>query len=59
MHGGSIQVKSKLGEGSEFLIRLPAKSTKEEVCKKDSLYEANIESISIEFSDIYSDVTPT
>ncbi|MBC2399220.1 sensor histidine kinase [Clostridium tetanomorphum] len=46
-------------EGSEFLIRLPAKSTKEEVCKKDSLYEANIESISIEFSDIYSDVTPT
>ncbi len=55
MHGGSIEVKSKLGEGSEFIIKIPARVLEKEQCEESSLYETNIERINIEFSDIYSE----
>lgn len=54
LHGGRIDVKSKFGEGSEFIITLPAVLTNE----KAAIYENNfndslVERIDIEFSDIY------
>lgn len=55
MHGGKITVKSKLGEGAEFIVTLPDKTLqegKEEVTQGD-FKERHIESINIEFSDIY------
>lgn len=55
MHGGSIQVKSKVGEGSEFIIKLPDVITEEKHNEESSTYETNIERINIEFSDIYSE----
>lgn len=56
MHSGEIIAKSRLGLGSEFLIRLPMKKVKEECYK--NVYENDIsaclvEKIKIEFSDIY------
>ncbi len=55
MHGGNISVKSKLGEGSEFIIRLPdimIPESNEQICSS-LLDEKNINRINIEFSDIY------
>lgn len=53
MHGGTIRVKSLLGEGSEFIINLPARSIDNaEVVKNNVIYEDDNEKISIEFSDI-------
>lgn len=57
MHGGSISIVSKLGEGSEFIIKLPVRILEEEPWEKGLLYQSNIESINIEFSDIYSNTT--
>jgi two-component system, OmpR family, phosphate regulon sensor histidine kinase PhoR len=55
MHGGTITVESKLGEGSNFIISLPDKRVENSKLKtviKDA--ESNyIERIGIEFSDIY------
>ncbi|WP_432667449.1 AAA family ATPase [Wukongibacter baidiensis] len=54
LQGGTISLKSKPGEGSEFIIELPvqelvAQDTIEEIAITDS----NKERIQIEFSDIY------
>lgn len=55
MHGGNISVKSKFGEGSEFIIRLPDLMIPEsdEQISSMILDEKNINRINIEFSDIY------
>ncbi len=55
MHEGNISVKSKLGEGSEFIIRLPDLTIPEsnEQISSSLLDEKNINRINIEFSDIY------
>ncbi|MBI6875112.1 ATP-binding protein [Clostridium aciditolerans] len=58
LHDGKIYVKSKVGEGSEFIIELPVTLVEE---KKDLEPESSykdmnskyIESVQIEFSDIY------
>lgn len=53
LHGGKIYVKSKLGEGSEFTVKIPVKVIDEKYNEEDFLHENNKEKISIEFSDIY------
>lgn len=55
MNGGEIHVKSKCGEGTEFIIQLPVKlvSEEDEVQIDDFAQEKNVEKIQIEFSDIY------
>lgn len=58
LHGGKISVKSKEGQGTEFIIHIPSKLVESEayvegVC--DAQIDGNcIEKISIEFSDIYN-----
>lgn len=53
--GGSISVKSKWGEGSEFIIKLPDVNIpeSEEQHTHQCLEEGYINKINIEFSDIY------
>lgn len=53
LHGGKIYVKSKLGIGSEFIIKIPVKVLDEKYNEEDFLYENNDEKINMEFSDIY------
>ncbi len=56
MHSGSIKVKSKVGEGSEFIVELPVRLTEEcdsKITDNISNYN-NIDKVLIEFSDIYS-----
>lgn len=58
IHGGNIKVKSKFGEGSEFIFELPVMVISEEEVKQ---YSENItlenkvliEKMNVEFSDIY------
>lgn len=55
MHGGNISVKSKCGEGTEFIIKLPnlkISESKEQISFSQS-EERYINRINIEFSDIY------
>jgi len=55
MHGGSITVSSKLGEGSKFIMELPVLIVGEEAnAAQNQAYQNNVERISIEFSDIYN-----
>lgn len=55
MHDGSINVNSNLGEGTEFIIKLPARKTDDSNdVEKNMTYQDNIQRISVEFSDIYS-----
>lgn len=51
MHEGRINVKSKIGEGSEFIIEIPIKKSGESA-SENSIYVANTETIDMEFSDI-------
>lgn len=58
MQGGTIEVKSKLGEGSEFIIELPAilveeKGDSRSEAAYESSYSKYVERVQIEFSDIY------
>lgn len=52
-HGGTITVHSNLGEGSEFIINLPAIALGEEVvlCEKELKINSN-EKITVEFSSV-------
>ncbi|KZL89249.1 PAS domain-containing sensor histidine kinase [Clostridium magnum] len=54
MHDGTIKVKSKIGEGSEFIIELPIRIVEETEVVESCLDQSNVEKINIEFSDIYS-----
>jgi signal transduction histidine kinase len=53
MHGGSITVKSKLEQGSEFIIELPAVLIENNHAVQTGRNMSNVERIHIEFSDIY------
>jgi two-component system sensor histidine kinase ChiS len=56
MHGGKIFAKSKVGQGTEFIIQLPVRIVDEKQVEKnlvqdrESRYEKNLR---MEFSDIY------
>lgn len=58
MHDGSVSIKSKLGEGSKFVINIPIRlvASKEEqfINNDEGMKEMQIERINIEFSDIYN-----
>jgi hypothetical protein len=56
MHKWEITVESEMGEGSEFIIKVPIKSLEKEYNKCDketSNLNAFVENIKIEFSNIY------
>ncbi|WP_409069227.1 ATP-binding protein [Clostridium caseinilyticum] len=52
MHKGEVTINSELGKGTEFIIKLPAILCNENIESKNAVYEANIERINMEFSDI-------
>ena len=56
MHNGEISVKSKPGEGSEFIITLPdvlnKENTEDTIAMKET--SRNISNLNIELSDIYT-----
>lgn len=53
LHGGTIDIKSKVGVGSNFIIILPVRHVDKNAENK-AFYETDTERINIEFSDIYS-----
>lgn len=53
LHGGSISAKSKINEGSEFIIKLPITVVNNEETQIE-IFDSKVDKISIEFSDIYS-----
>jgi PAS domain S-box-containing protein len=55
LHGGEICVESQQGQGSEFLVELPARTICcDEVAATKDIPQGQVERIHIEFSDIYS-----
>lgn len=55
LHDGTINVYSKKGRGSEFIIKLPISLCDEKECsRKIPKYNKYVENIDIEFSDIYT-----
>jgi len=55
-HGGQVSVKSKEGDGSEFIVELPNILSKKhpKIIEHNCAHDYNVEKIQIEFSDIYS-----
>lgn len=53
LHGGSINVSSKINEGTEFIITLPVMVLEDEICLTND-FDSKVDKINIEFSDIYS-----
>jgi len=60
MHGGSINVTSKVGEGTKFTFYLPIRivemeeEEKDHVPHKSEMISSKVEKCNIEFSDIYN-----
>ena len=55
LHGGSISVDSKIGEGSTFKILFPGRTVENpRIIEEKKSNSSKIEMINIEFSDIYS-----
>lgn len=56
MHGGKIEVESKINQGSKFIITLPVKYIKNDKIKTKSNFttQTNVDKIHVEFSDIYN-----
>jgi PAS domain S-box-containing protein len=52
MHKGDVTIASELGKGTEFIIKLPATVCNNNIKSKNVIYEANVERINMEFSDI-------
>ncbi|WP_434305786.1 ATP-binding protein [Clostridium botulinum] len=52
MHKGDVTITSELGKGTEFIIKLPAIVCDNNIKSKNVVYEANVERINMEFSDI-------
>ena len=54
LHKGSVDLKSTVGVGSEFIINLPSKTVDNPVINKEELiFKNRVEMIKFEFSDIY------
>lgn len=54
LHGGDVEVKSKLGYWTEFDIKIPNRTTIEEAVDTYEKDLGRVEKIRIEFSDIYA-----
>ncbi len=54
LHGGNISVESEVNKGSIFKVELPAKTIESQDRERTNSYSNKIETIKIEFSDIYS-----